>query len=146
MKRNLLIILLVIFSLASGVLMSHSRWIAKVGITFLHKGYSFTKVWWQGAIAVFLLYIILLSIHGFVQRRMAPNVARSTHFVMLLAAMAGLYFSVQDFKHDISHHLLGWRFHMGVYLFWGGWMIMAMYFLSATAGFKERDKKGTANS
>lgn len=120
--------------------MSHSRWIAKVGITFLHKGYNFTKIWWQGAIAVFLIYIVLLSVHSFVQKRMAPNAAKSIHLLMLMAAIAGLYFSIQDFKHDISHHLLGWRFHTGVYLFWGGWMIMAMSFMSAGRAI-ERGKK-----
>ena len=40
----------------------------------------------------------------------------------MLIAVAGLYFSYHDFRNTLSHKLLGEGFHLGVYLFWLGWI------------------------
>ncbi|MES2704772.1 MAG: hypothetical protein V4649_19175 [Bacteroidota bacterium] len=130
MKRStLLIITLAIIAIASGILMSKARWIAKVGITFLHKEYNFTKVWWQGAAAIFGLFLVLHFVHSLIHRHMSPRTSRATHSIILLAVAVGFYFTYHDFATDFSHHLLGWRFHYGFYLFWLGWAVICLYFI-----------------
>ena len=46
---------------ASGYLMSKLTGIGKIGITLMHREYQFLKIWWEGAIAVFLGLLILFS-------------------------------------------------------------------------------------
>jgi hypothetical protein len=29
-----------------------------------------------------------------------------------------------DFTNNLSHKLLGWKFHTGAYLFWAGWLVI----------------------
>ena len=132
MKRTpILFILLIALSCTSGYLMSRSSWIGKVGITFFHKEYNLTKVWWQGASAVFIILLLLFLLHTFLQGRLHIMAARLTHFVLLLAAGAGLYLTYRDFHNDFTHHLLGRHFHYGFYLLWVGWMMVALFFLFA---------------
>jgi len=139
MKRSTaLILVLMILSVASGYLMSKARWIAKVGMTFFHKGYNLTKIWWQGAIAVFLIFIMLFWAHNKLQQKLGGN-ARIIHVLILLVAIAGLYFTYDDFHTDFSHRLLGHMFHYGFYLGWVGWIFICLFFIVI-----KQDKTGTS--
>ena len=130
MKRTVLLICsLVALSFCSGYLMSEATWISRVGITFFHRAYNFTKVWWQGAIAVFIILLLLFLLHTLLHRLLPIVVARVLHFILLLAATTGLYFTYDDFHHDLSHRMLGWRFHYGFYLVWTGWILIGISFL-----------------
>jgi hypothetical protein len=40
-----------------------------------------------------------------------------------------LYLTYNDFRQDLSHRLMGERFHIGAYLVWIGWMIISIYLL-----------------
>ncbi len=130
MKRSfILILLLAALSIASGCLMAESRWIAKVGISLFHKGYNITKIWWQGAIAVFIVQLIFFFIHFTLYQMTHVVIGRIIHFILLLAAVGGLYLTCYDFQDDYTHQLLGHHFHAGFYLIWAGWMMTAIYFL-----------------
>lgn len=136
MKRALLLFLLAALSMASGYLMSESTWVGKVGISLFHKGYNLTKIWWQGAIAVFIIYLLFFFLHLFLHNKLPVIAAKILHFLFLLAAVAGLYFTYDDFQNDFSHRLLGHHFHFGFYLVWVGWMMVCLFFL-----FSKRKKK-----
>ena len=130
MKRSYypLLLLLALLSVTSGYLMSKATWIGRVGITFFHKGYNLIKIWWQGAIAVFLVFVLLLFIHDFLQRKLPAVSARLVHIFILILAATGLYFNYDDFHTDITHRLLGRHFHYGFYLVWVGWIIICLFF------------------
>lgn len=44
-----------------------------------------------------------------------------------MIAVAGIYFSYLDFRRTLSHRWLGERFHLGVYLFWVGWIAITIF-------------------
>lgn len=145
MKRNILLVVLALISVASGFLMSKSTWIGKVGMTFFHKGYNLTKIWWQGALAVFLVLLAFVALHTFIQTRMKGASTRIMHFILLLCAFAGLYLTYEDFHHDFTHRLLGWRFHYGFYFIWFGWICVAIFFLAMkNKAVTNQDKTVTA--
>ncbi len=130
MKRTfLLLLLLAVLSVISGYLMSEATWIGRVGITLFHKEYNLLKIWWQGASAVFILLLLLFFLHNYFYQRLSVIKARLLHILMLLIAIACLYFTYDDFSNDFSHHLLGWHFHYGFYLFWIGWMLICLFFV-----------------
>jgi hypothetical protein len=134
MKRTIsFIFLLAVLSCASGYLLSKASWIGRVGMTFFYKEYNFMKIWWQGAIAVFLTLMILFSLHSIVHRRLSLTAARLLHIFILLLVATGIYFTYDDFTNNLSHKILGHRFHYGFYLFWTSWLLICFFFI-----FKKR--------
>ena len=129
MKRSILFLLfLAILSLISGLLLSKASWVGRVGMTFFYKEYNLLKIWWQGAIAVYIVWLLLFLLHTFIQRVLPTMTARLLHIVVLVIAIAGLYFTYDDFANNFSHHLLGRRFHYGFYLGWLGWVLICLFF------------------
>lgn len=130
MKRSIyLLALLALISITAGTLMAGATWIGRVGITFLHKDLNFLKIWWQGAIAVFLVYLLFMWIHSRITAKLSPIPAKLLHFLLLALAAAGLYLTWGDFHHTFSHRLMGRKFHLGFYLFWAGWMVICLYYM-----------------
>lgn len=131
MRKSTSFILLLLSALAvlSGYLLSKASLVGKVGMTLVYKEYSFLKVWWQGALAVLAAWLVLLLIQGGVNRRAKGGNAALAQVVALVLAAIGLFFTYQDFRNNLSHRLLGERFHIGGYLFWIGWMIISLFYL-----------------
>ena len=131
MKRtSFLLFILAVLSAISGYLLSKASLVGRAGISMFYKEYQFLKVWWQGALVVFVVLLLLVLIQGAVQRKAARGSANFIHIICILLALAGLYFTYNDFRHDLSHRLLGERFHLGAYLFWVGWIIISMFYLA----------------
>ena len=129
-KRQLILFCsLAILSSVSGYLMSRASWLGRVGITFLHRELNFIKIWWQGAVAVLLVLLVLYLLLFIVRNFLSPSLARIASLILALAAIAGLYFTYIDFSNDFSHKLMGWRFHYGVYLFWIQWALVCLFFV-----------------
>jgi len=123
------LVFLVVLSIISGYLMSKASLIGRTGMSLFYREYNFLKVWWKGALLVLILLIGLYLIHGFIQKSFIHRKARTVHFIATIFAVTGLYFTYNDFRHTISHHLLGERFHLGVYLFWIGWIVISVLHL-----------------
>ncbi|MBS1782582.1 MAG: cytochrome d ubiquinol oxidase subunit II [Bacteroidetes bacterium] len=120
---------LAILSVIAGYLLSNITWIGQVGISLFYDQYQFLKVWWQAAMVVFGMLLILYLLQSAIDKILTPFSAKLIHIILILGACLGLYFSYQDFRQNLSHRLLGERFHLGVYLFWLGWICISIYFL-----------------
>ncbi len=129
MKKSLLVLLLLALSVLSGYLMSKATLVSRVGITFFYKEYNFLKVWWQGALAVFVILLIFILLQGYIQNKYAKQTARMVHLVAIPVALFGLFLTYSDFRHTLSHRLLGERFHLGAYLFWIGWIMISLFYV-----------------
>jgi hypothetical protein len=140
MKRSIfLIILLAGIATVSGILMSKASWLGRVGMTFFHKEYNLLKVWWEGALAVFVIFMALFIIHTIIHQTTRVVLGRVIHFVLFLAALGCAYLTYDDFTNDFTHRLLKWRFHYGFYLIWVGWVLISLFFLFK----KKKVKLGT---
>ncbi len=128
-KLYLLIVFIFSLSILSGVLLSKSSFIGKVGIHFFYQQYKFLKIWWQGAAVIFALLMALMVVHLIVRKLLDFKTARITYLLALAVALVGLYFTYRDFRDSLSHRLLGERFHLGAYLFWLGWISINLFFL-----------------
>lgn len=129
-RQSALLVLLVVLSGIAGYLLSKASLIGRVGIGLFYKQYKFLKVWWQAGLAVFLFWMLLFLLQGLAQRRLSTSAARKLQLGTILVALAGLYFTYQDFRQTITHRWLGERFHLGGYLFWIGWIIVSLYYLT----------------
>ena len=130
MKRRLsLLLFLFVLACMSGYLLSKATLVGRVGISLFYKQYKLLKVWWQGGLLVFAVWMILFFLQGLAQKKLTPATARMIHLGAIVAALVGLFFTYQDFRNNLSHRLLGERFHLGGYLFWLGWIIVSLFFL-----------------
>jgi hypothetical protein len=129
-RRSLLLLLLLVLSGIGGYLLSKASFVGRMGISLFYKEYKFLKVWWQGGLLIFTIWLILFFLQDLAQRKLPPAISRFVQFGAILAALTGLYFTYQDFQHTMSHRLLGERFHLGGYLFWIGWIIISIYYLT----------------
>jgi hypothetical protein len=125
-----LLSLLAVLSGLSGYLLSNASLAGKVGISLFYKQYRFLKTWWQGALIVFVVLLILFFVQGLAERKLSKARAKVLHVFMILLALAGLYFTYYDFRHTTSHRLLGERFHIGAYLFWIDWILISSFYLT----------------
>lgn len=122
--------ILLALSCISGYLLSKASLIGRTGINLFYKQYKFLKIWWRGALLVFIVLMFLLFIHGLIQKKTNARMAKTIHAILLLVAIAGLYFTYLDFREVLSHRLLGERFHIGAYLFWIGWIIICVFYMA----------------
>jgi len=130
MKRPFLLsFILFPLSCLSGYLLSKASLVGRTGINLFYKEYKFLKTWWQGALVVFIVLMLVLFIHTQIARKLTGNARTVALFSMLLVAIAGLFFTYTDFRETLTHRLLGERFHLGAYLFWHGWMFVSVVFL-----------------
>ena len=130
LKRNLIVVIaLAVFSLLSGYLLSAISFVGRAGIDLFYTQYRFLKTWWKGALLVFIVWIILFIIQSVINKRAGKATSNMVNAIMLVVATIGLYFSYADFRHSLAHRWLGERFHLGVYLFWAGWMAISILML-----------------
>lgn len=141
MKRSAsLTLFLLILSVLSGVLLSNASWVGKAGMSLFYQEYNFLKIWWKGATLIFLILMGLYGLQSLIHKTTSKKTANLTHGIAIVAALAGLYFSYTDFRNDFSHRLLGERFHIGVYLFWIGWVVISIYLLLTKKNEKAEDR------
>lgn len=131
-KRSVLILALGVLSCISGYLLSKASLVGRVGISLFYREYKFLKIWWQGALLVFVVYCILLLVQTGVQKRTTSKIAGAVQLTAIVIALLGLYFTYADFRHTTTHRWLGERFHIGGYLFWLGWIIISLFCLLQT--------------
>ncbi|MGZ3881699.1 MAG: cytochrome d ubiquinol oxidase subunit II [Flavisolibacter sp.] len=129
---SFLVLFLALLACLSGYLMSKASFVGRLGMTYVYKEYRFLKTWWQGALAVFVVWIILLVIQTVVERKLSKTRATVIHVIFILLALVGLYFTYSDFQHTTSHRWLKERFHIGAYLFWLGWIIISAFCIVQT--------------
>lgn len=130
MKKTSFLLLLTGLAVLCGYLLSRASLIGRAGISVFYKEYTFLKTWWQGAGVVLAVWLLLFWVQGLVQQKTRAATARYVHFAAIVAAVLGLFFTYQDFRNTLSHRLLGERFHLGGYLFWLGWMLISLYYLT----------------
>lgn len=129
-RKSLLVLFLLVLSGIAGYVLSKASLVGKAGISLFYTQYKFLKTWWQGGLVVFAVWMLLFFLQGLAQRKWSTAASRLVHFAAIIAALAGLYFTYQDFRHTLSHRWLGERFHLGGYLFWIGWMAVSLFYLT----------------
>lgn len=131
MKRTVyLLLVLLALSALTGYLLSKASLVGRVGISLLYKEYAFLKVWWQAGLTVLIVWLVLYFLLGWAQRKLMAKVSRWVQIGALLLALVGLFFTYQDFRNNLSHRWLGERFHLGGYLFWIGWILVCLFYVT----------------
>lgn len=128
-----MLIFLVTLSVVAGYLLSKVSLVGRMGMKMFYKEYLFLRSWWKDTLLLLVVFAILFAVQGYLRQKLPANRSNKIYIISVVLALAGLYISYDDFRHTISHHLLGERFHIGVYLFWVGWVAISLYYLVQNA-------------
>lgn len=131
-RKSVFVLYLLALSCIAGSVLSKASLVGRVGISLFYKQYKFLKVWWQGGLLVFAVWMLLFFLQGLAQRKLSPAKSKLVQVGAIAIAIAGLYFTYQDFRHTTTHRWLGERFHLGGYLFWIGWISIGVFYLTET--------------
>jgi hypothetical protein len=126
-RQAYFLVFLLLLAILAGWLISHLNFIGRLGVNLVHREYQFLRSWWKAASLVGIIWLILWSVHAVVAQRASRGRNNLVNFVSLLVAALGLYFTYRDFRTDFTHRIIGERFHLGAYLFWVGWGIIAIW-------------------
>lgn len=130
MKKQLLLLGFLFFlSCLCGYFLSKASLVGRIGINLFYKQYKFLKIWWHGALLIFIILVIFMFLQGIIQKKLPVLKARMVHIAMIMLAIIGLYLTFYDFRHTTTHRWLGERFHIGGYLFWLGWICISIFYL-----------------
>ena len=131
MQRNAIFIgFLAGLSVVAGWLVSKINFIGRLGIGLLHHEFSFMRHWYKTAALFFGIWLLLFALQLLAKRRMPPATGRTTLVICIIAAIAGLLATWNNFRTDFTHRIIGEPFHMGFYLFWIGWLLISFYLLA----------------
>jgi hypothetical protein len=129
-NRSVIIaISLALFAVLTGYLLSAISFVGRSGINLIYTEYKFLKSWWKAALLVYIVWLVVYFVQLYFSRKVSKVSSNLINLAALSVAVAGLYFSYADFRNSISHRMLGERFHLGVYLFWLGWITISVLLL-----------------
>jgi hypothetical protein len=125
--------------LLSSYLISKISLIGKIGIAIFYKQYKFLRSGWKTFLFLFAIELLVIGILYFLHRKRSTKVTVYTALGITIAALAGLWFTYDDFLHTYTHRLLKEKFHMGFYLFWIGMIGTCLFFLVQSALTRQRN-------
>jgi hypothetical protein len=129
-NRSVIIaISLALFAVLTGYLLSAISFVGRSGINLIYTEYKFLKSWWKAALLVYIVWLVVYFVQLYFSRKVSKVSSNLINLAALSVAVAGLYFSYADFQNSLSHRMLGERFHLGVYLFWLGWIATSVLLL-----------------
>ena len=130
MKRTApFLLLLTGLAVLSGYLLSKASLVGKTGIHFFYKEYKFLNHWYKGAALVLAVWLLLFLLHRWLAKKLPATKSKLAFAASIAVSLIGLYLTHNDFRSDLSHRLLGERFHLGAYLFWVGCVLVALFHL-----------------
>lgn len=131
MKRNYYILSAILsgITLLSGILTSGISLVGRVGVNTFYKEYKFFKVWWQSALVCAVAFLVVGLLLYLIDKKFNGIKRICILLVFLLIFIGGLFFTYLDFRNDLAHRWLGERFHIGIYLYWIGFIIVDLFFV-----------------
>ncbi len=126
-----------LLSTISGVLLSQMSFVGKVGISVMYREYGLFKIWWKAALLLFTIQLALLLVLWLVKRLLGRRLAVAAFLLFLLFGLVGAYFTYLDFTTTNTRMMKG-DFHAGVYLFWGTWVLLCIYFMAVPLKKRQR--------
>lgn len=131
MKNKIIHLLILAFSsLLSGILISKMSLIGKIGITIIYNEYTILKLWWQTAILMFVIQLVIFIVLSFWTSKATKKVKQLLlPILFFVIGILGLMYTYYDFT-ETSHRMMKTSFHSGFYLFWATWFANCLFFMT----------------
>ena len=139
MKKSTSILLFQgLISLVSGILITQMSLLGRIGIHTMYRQFLVFRSWWKTALLLFAVQCLLLALLYGVRKAMSLSSAKKVAWILLLVGILGAGATYWDFSQTM-HKVMKAKFHFGFYLFWLGWAVSCLYFISV----KDEERKVT---
>ena len=118
-----------LLSVVSGILLTQVSLLGRVGIHTMYRQFLVFRSWWKTALLLFAVQCLLLALLYGVRKAMSLSSAKKVAWILLLIGILGAGTTYWDFSHTM-HKVMKAKFHFGFYLFWLGWAVSCLYFIS----------------
>ena len=112
-----------LISVVSGILITQMSLLGRIGIHTMYRQFLVFRSWWKTALLFFAAQCLLLALLYGVRKAMRLSSAKKVAWILLLIGILGAGTTYWDFSHTM-------QFHFGFYLFWLGWAVSCLYFIS----------------
>ena len=130
MKKSTSILLFQgLISVVSGILITQMSLLGRIGIHTMYRQFLVFRSWWKTALLFFAAQCLLLALLYGVRKAMRLSSAKKVAWILLLIGILGAGTTYWDFSHTM-HKVMKAKFHFGFYLFWLGWAVNCLYFIS----------------
>ena len=130
MKRSTSLLLFhALLSVVSGILITQMSLLGRIGIHTMYRQFMVFRSWWKTALLLFAAQCLLLGLLWGVQKMANLSVAKKTAWLLLIVGIAGFGATYWDFS-TTMHKVMKAKFHVGFYLFWIGWWVSCLYFIT----------------
>ena len=130
MKKSTSILLFQgLISVVSGILITQMSLLGRIGIHTMYRQFLVFRSWWKTALLFFAAQCLLLALLYGVRKAMRLSSAKKVAWILLLIGILGAGTTYWDFSHTM-HKVMKAKFHFGFYLFWLGWAVSCLYFIS----------------
>ena len=130
MKRSTSLLLFhALLSVVSGILITQMSLLGRIGIHTMYRQFMVFRSWWKTALLLFAAQCLLLGLLWGVQKMANLSVAKKTAWLLLIVGIAGFGATYWDFS-TTMHKVMKAKFHFGFYLFWIGWWVSCLYFIT----------------
>lgn len=118
-----------LISVVSGILITQMSLLGRIGIHTMYRQFLVFRSWWKTALLFFAAQCLLLALLYGVRKAMRLSSAKKVAWILLLIGILGAGTTYWDFSHTM-HKVMKAKFHFGFYLFWLGWAVSCLYFIS----------------
>lgn len=127
-KISILVLCHALFTFLQVTLIGKISLIGKIGIALKYKEYRFLRSFPKTYFLLFGVQLLVLGILLYTHQKATRKNHLISCAVILVLALAGLFYTYNDFAHTYSHRLLKEPFHLGFYLFWIAMMASCVFF------------------
>ena len=130
MKRSTSLLLFhALLSVVSGILVTQMSLLGRIGIHTMYRQFMVFRSWWKTALLLFAAQCLLLGLLWGVRKMANLSAAKKTAWLLLIVGVAGFGATYWDFSATM-HKVMKAKFHFGFYLFWIGWWVSCLYFIT----------------
>ena len=144
-KSTSLLLFQALLAVVSGILITQMSFLGRVGIHTMYRQFLIFRSWWKTALLLFFVQCLIIGLLWTIQKMTTLSIAKKAAWVLLIIGIIGFGATYWDFS-TTMHKVMKAKFHFGFYLFWIGWWVSCLYFISIKneekiATYKELEDK-----
>ena len=144
-KSTSLLLFQSLLAVVSGILITQMSFLGRVVIDTMYRQFLIFRSWWKTALLLFFVQCLIIGLLWAIQKMATLSIAKKAAWVLLIIGIIGFGATYWDFSTTI-HKVMKAKFHFGFYLFWIGWWVSCLYFISIKneekiATYKELEEK-----
>ena len=128
-KSTSLLLFQALLSVVSGILITQMSLLGRIGIHPMYRQFMIFRSWWKTALLLFAVQCLVIGLLWSIRKMVHLSAAKKVAWLLLIVGIVGFAATYWDFS-TTMHKVMKAKFHFGFYLFWIGWWVSCLYFIT----------------